>query len=52
MGRDALKHLDFNRADLKAMLAGDVEIPEGRTHRSADVKAASDIGESPQDSDE
>ncbi len=36
--RDALKHPDFNRADLKAMLAGEVEIQEGRTHSSDDVK--------------
>lgn len=50
--RDALKHPDFNRADLKAMLAGEVEIREGRTHSSADVKADYDIGEPPHDSDE
>jgi metal-responsive CopG/Arc/MetJ family transcriptional regulator len=37
--RDAVKHPDFNRADLKAMLAGEVEIQEGRTHGSDDVKA-------------
>lgn len=37
--RDALKHPDFNRADLKAMLAGEVEIREERTHASDDVKA-------------
>jgi Arc/MetJ-type ribon-helix-helix transcriptional regulator len=37
--RDALKHPDFNRADLKAMLAGEVEIQEGRTHGSDEVKA-------------
>ena len=29
--RDAIKHPDFDRADLKAMLAGEVEIREGRT---------------------
>lgn len=38
--RDAVKHPDFNRADLKAMLAGEVEIQQGRTHDSAAVKAA------------
>ena len=37
--RDALKHPDFNRADLKAMLAGEVEIQEGRTHSSDEIKA-------------
>lgn len=50
--RDALKHPDFNRADLKAMLAGEVEIQEGRTHSSDDVKADFDIGESTADNDE
>lgn len=29
--RDSLKHPEFDRADLKAMLAGEVEIREGRT---------------------
>lgn len=37
--RDAVKHPEFNRADLKAMLAGEVEIQEGRTHGSDEVKA-------------
>jgi len=37
--RDAVKHPDFNRADLKAMLAGEVDIQEGGTHSSDDVKA-------------
>ncbi|ADQ69505.1 hypothetical protein C499_19620 [Halogeometricum borinquense DSM 11551] len=37
--RDAVKHPDFNRADLKAMLAGEVDIQEGRTHTSDEVKA-------------
>lgn len=37
--RDAVKHPDFNRADLKAMLAGEVDIQEGRTRSSDDVKA-------------
>lgn len=37
--RDAVKHPDFNRADLKAMLAGEVDIQEGRTHSSDEVKA-------------
>lgn len=46
--RDALKHPEFNRADLKAMLAGEVEIREGRTHGSDDVKAEFGLdGENP-----
>lgn len=37
--RDAIKHPDFNRADLKAMLASEVEIQERQTHTSDEVKA-------------
>lgn len=37
--RDAIKHPDFNRADLKAMLASEVEIQEGETRTSDEVKA-------------
>jgi metal-responsive CopG/Arc/MetJ family transcriptional regulator len=37
--RDAIKHPDFNRADLKAMLASEVEIQEGKTATSDEVKA-------------
>jgi metal-responsive CopG/Arc/MetJ family transcriptional regulator len=37
--RDAVKHPDFNRADLKAMLAGEIDIQAGRTHSSDEVKA-------------
>lgn len=36
--RDAVKHPDFNRADLKAMLTSERQIQEGRTHSSDDVK--------------
>ncbi|WP_313693436.1 ribbon-helix-helix domain-containing protein [Halorarum halobium] len=36
--RDAVKHPEFNRADLKAMLAGEAEIREGRTYSSDEVK--------------
>jgi metal-responsive CopG/Arc/MetJ family transcriptional regulator len=36
--RDAVKHPEFNRADLKAMLAGEVDIQKGRTHASDEVK--------------
>lgn len=42
--RDAVKHPAFNRADLKAMLAGEVEIQEGRTDGSDEVKAAVGYG--------
>lgn len=38
--RDAIKHPDFNRADLKAMLASEVEIQQGKTATSDEVKAA------------
>jgi metal-responsive CopG/Arc/MetJ family transcriptional regulator len=41
--RDAVKHPDFNRADLKAMLAGELDIQEGRTRSSDDVKEAYNI---------
>jgi metal-responsive CopG/Arc/MetJ family transcriptional regulator len=37
--RDAIKHPDFNRADLKAMLASEVDIQEGNTRASDAVKA-------------
>ena len=37
--RDAVKHPDFNRADLKAMLAGEVDIQQGRPRSSDEVKA-------------
>lgn len=50
--RDALKHPEFNRADLKAMLTGEVEIREGRTHSSDEVKAAYDLDDTARDSDE
>jgi Arc/MetJ-type ribon-helix-helix transcriptional regulator len=50
--RDALKHPDFNRADLKAMLAGEVEIQEGRTHGSADVKRQFGLTETTEPDDE
>ena len=36
--RDAVKPPEFNRADLKAMLAGEVDIQKGRTHASDEVK--------------
>lgn len=36
--RDAIKHPDFNRADLKAMLASEVDIQQGNTRASDEVK--------------
>jgi metal-responsive CopG/Arc/MetJ family transcriptional regulator len=50
--RDALKHPEFNRADLKAMLASEAEIREGRTHSSDDVKAEYGLDETVRSSDE
>jgi Arc/MetJ-type ribon-helix-helix transcriptional regulator len=50
--RDALKHPEFNRADLKAMLTSEAEIREGRTHGSGDVKADYGLDNTPRDSDE
>lgn len=50
--RDAVKHPEFNRADLKAMLAGEVEIQQDRTHDSDDVKAAVGYGAEGNDRDE
>jgi Arc/MetJ-type ribon-helix-helix transcriptional regulator len=50
--RDALKHPEFNRADLKAMLTSEAEIREGRTHSSDDVKADYGLGSTARDSDE
>jgi len=38
--RDAIKHPDFNRADLKAMLAGELDIQDGNTRTSDEVKTA------------
>ena len=50
--RDALKHPEFNRADLKAMLAGEVEIRNGRTHSSDEVKDDFDVDTPATGSDE
>jgi metal-responsive CopG/Arc/MetJ family transcriptional regulator len=38
--RDAVKHPEFNRADLKAIAASEVDIQAGRIHSSDEVKAA------------
>jgi Arc/MetJ-type ribon-helix-helix transcriptional regulator len=50
--RDALKHPEFNRADLKAMLASEAEIREGRTHSSDEVKAKYGLDMTDRDGDE
>lgn len=47
--RDAVKHPEFNRADLKAIAASEVEIQEGRTHSSDAVKADLSLEESGND---
>ena len=36
--RDAVKHPEFNRADLKSIAASEVDVQEGRTHSSEDIK--------------
>jgi metal-responsive CopG/Arc/MetJ family transcriptional regulator len=41
--RDAVKHPDFDRADLKAMLASEVDIQESRTSSSDEVKGEYDL---------
>ena len=50
--RDALKHPEFNRADLKAMLASEAEIREGRTHTSDEIKSAYGLDGTARDSDD
>ena len=50
--RDALKHPEFNRADLKAMLSSEAEIRDDRTHSSDEVKAAYGLDGMARDSDE
>jgi hypothetical protein len=41
--RDAIKHPEFDRADWKAIAAGEIEIRAGETHASEAVKAAFDL---------
>lgn len=43
--RDAIKHPEFNRADLKAIAASEVQIQEGRTHTSDEVTSALGLAE-------
>ena len=47
--RDAIKHPEFNRADLKAMVAGEVEIQRGQTHASEEVKSDYGLDDSSDD---
>lgn len=47
--RDAVKHPSFNRADLKALAASEVDIREGRVHTSDDIKAEYDLDRSATD---
>lgn len=47
--RDAIKHPDFNRADLKAMLASEVDIQEGNTRASEEVKTDHELTETSDD---
>lgn len=41
--RDAIKHPDFNRADLKAMLASETDIQEGDTLQRDEVRASDEL---------
>lgn len=50
--RDALKHPEFNRADLKAMLTSEAEIRAGRTHSSDEIKGEYGLDETVRNSDE
>ena len=47
--RDAVKHPSFNRADLKALAASEVDIQEGRVHTSDEVQAEYDLDASATD---
>ena len=47
--RDAIKHPDFNRADLKAMLASEVDIQEENTRASEEVKTDHGLAETSDD---
>jgi metal-responsive CopG/Arc/MetJ family transcriptional regulator len=50
--RDAVKHPAFNRADLKALAASEVDIQEGRVHNSDAIKAEYDLDTPPADESE
>jgi Arc/MetJ-type ribon-helix-helix transcriptional regulator len=50
--RDAVKHPAFNRADLKALAAGEVDIQEGRVQTSDELKAEYDLDTLPADEGE
>jgi len=40
---DAIAHPEFDRADLRAMLTGEVDIQEGRLYTSAEITADVDV---------
>lgn len=50
--RDAVKHPAFNRADLKALAASEVDIQEGRVHTSDELKTEYDLDTPPADETE
>lgn len=51
--RDAVKHPAFNRADLKAIAASEVDIQQGNVSTSDEIKAEYDLGdESPEESED
>jgi metal-responsive CopG/Arc/MetJ family transcriptional regulator len=50
--RDAVKHPAFNRADLKALAASEVDIQEGRVHTSDEITAEYDLDASATDESE
>jgi metal-responsive CopG/Arc/MetJ family transcriptional regulator len=50
--RDAVKHPAFNRADLKALAASEVDIQEGRVHTSDEIKTEYDFDASATDENE
>ncbi len=47
--RDAIKHPEFNRADLKALLASEVEMQARETQSSDAVKAAHGLAKTSDD---
>jgi metal-responsive CopG/Arc/MetJ family transcriptional regulator len=50
--RDAVKHPAFNRADLKAIAASEVDIQEGNVSTSDEIKAAYDLDTATSDASE
>lgn len=50
--RDAVKHPEFNRADLKVIAASEVDIQEERVHSSDEVKGAYGLDDGTEHEDE